>query len=117
MELLVCVVNQEEKLEDILSGFLELGITGATIINSAGMGRVLTQDVPVFAGLQALVSRARPRNVTLFSVIDSTDKLEAAIKLVQDVCGDLETPATGILFTIPISRVMGLAPELDEQDG
>jgi nitrogen regulatory protein PII len=115
MELLVCVINQEEKLDDILSGFLELGITGATVINSAGMGHVLTQDVPIFAGLQALVSRARPQNVTIFSVIDSKEKLEAAIALVQEICGDLSAPATGILFTVPVSRVVGLAPELGSE--
>lgn len=112
MELLVCVINQEEKLEDILAGFLELGITGATVINSAGMGQVLSQEVPIFAGLQTLLSRARPQNVTIFSVVESKEKLEAAIKLVQEICGDLTRPATGIVFTVPVSRVVGLKPEL-----
>ena len=66
MELLVCVVNRDDKLEEILSGFLKLGVTGATVINSEGMGRVLSQEVPVFAGLQALMSRSRPQNTTIF---------------------------------------------------
>ena len=52
MQLLVCIINQEEKLEAILAGFLELGVTGATVIRSEGMGRVLSQDVPVLANLQ-----------------------------------------------------------------
>lgn len=116
MELLVCVINQEEKLEDIMAGFLELGITGATIINSAGMGHVLTQDVPIFAGLQTLVSRTRPQNVTIFSVIESQEKLDAAVRLIQSICGDFSAPATGILFTVPVSRVIGLAPELGSDE-
>lgn len=110
--MLVCVVNQEEKLNDILSGFLELGVTGATVINSEGMGRVLSHEVPVFAGLQTLISRSRPQNSTIFSVIESPEKLEAAIAMVQEVCGNLDDPATGILFTVPVGRVLGLAPEL-----
>lgn len=116
MELLIAVINQEGRLDDILSGFLELGITGATIIDSEGMGRVLSHDIPIFAGLQTLISRARPQNKTIFSVIDSDEKMEGAIALLQEICGDLNDPATGIAFTIPLNRVTGLAPELGAED-
>ena len=116
MQLLIAVINQEERLDDILSGFLELGITGATIIESEGMGHVLSHDIPIFAGLQTLISRSRPQNTTIFSVIDSEEKVEGAIALLQDICGDLGDPATGIVFTIPVNRVAGLAPELGSED-
>jgi len=39
--LLVCVVNRDEKLESILYGFLELGVTGATVLHSEGMSLVV----------------------------------------------------------------------------
>lgn len=116
MELLIAVINQEDRLDDILSGFLELGITGATVINSEGMGHVLSHDIPIFAGLQTLISRARPQNQTIFSVIDSDEKVDGAIALLQEICGDLSRPATGIVFTIPVTRVTGLAPELGAGD-
>jgi len=112
MRLLVCVINQEEKLEEILAGFLDLGVTGATVFKTEGMGRVLSQEVPVLAGLQALLSRSRPQNVTLMSVIESAETLEKAVALVKQICGDLNQPSTGILFTMPVDRVEGLAPEL-----
>jgi nitrogen regulatory protein PII len=116
MQLLVAVINQEEKLDEILSGFLELGITGATIVNSEGMGRVLSHDIPIFAGLQTLIARSRPQNQTIFSVIKEDEKVEGAIALLQEICGDLNDPATGIVFTIPVLRAVGLAPELGEED-
>lgn len=112
MQLLIAVINQEEKMEEILSGFLEIGITGATLINSEGMGRLLAAEVPIFAGLQALAGRTRPRNQTLFSVIDGDDKVERALALLQEVCGSFDTPATGIAMTIPVTRVLGLKPEM-----
>jgi nitrogen regulatory protein P-II 1 len=112
MELLVCVINDNEKLDDVLTGFVELGITGATIVNTAGMGHVLAHDVPIFAGLKELVSRAHPHNTTVFSVIESPEKVEAAIALVKEICHDLTRPATGIVFTVPVTRVVGLASEL-----
>jgi nitrogen regulatory protein P-II 1 len=114
MQLLVAVINQPEALDDILSGFLELGITGATIINSEGMAHVLTHDIPLFAGIQTLISRSRAQNYTIFSVIDEQEKVDAAFAVIQDVCGSLDEPGTGILFTIPVTRAIGVAPELGE---
>ncbi len=111
MQLLVAVINHVEQVDDILAGFLELGITGATVVNSEGMGHVLAQDVPIFAGLRSLTARSRPSNQTLFSVIED-DKVEQAIALIQEVCGSLESPGAGIVFTLPVARVVGLAPEL-----
>jgi nitrogen regulatory protein P-II 1 len=112
VQLLIAVINQEEKLDEILSGLVELGVTGATIINSEGMGRVLSHDIPIFAGLETLASRSRPQNQTLFSVIREDDKVDAVIALLQEICGNLEDPATGIVVTVPLNRAVGLAPEL-----
>ncbi|MEX2583064.1 MAG: P-II family nitrogen regulator [Gemmatimonadota bacterium] len=117
MQLLIAVINQEHKLDEILSGLVELGITGATIIGSEGMGRVLSHDIPIFAGLEALASRSRPQNQTIFSVIREDEKVEGVIRLLKEICGDLEDPATGIVFTIPVNRVVGLAPEIGDEDG
>ncbi len=112
MQLLIAVINHEEKVDDVLAGFVELGITGATIVSSEGMGRVLSHDVPIFAGLRSLVSRSRPSNQTLFSVIED-DKVDSAIALIEEVCGSLSQPGAGIVFAVPITRVVGLAPELE----
>lgn len=114
VQLLIAVINQEEKLDEILSGMIELGVTGATIVGSEGMGRVLSHDIPIFAGLETLASRSRPQNQTIFSVIREDDKVEGVLNLIQEICGNLSNPATGIAFTIPVNRVVGLAGELGE---
>ncbi|MDQ3697981.1 MAG: hypothetical protein M3373_08165 [Gemmatimonadota bacterium] len=115
MQLLIAVINHEEKLDDILAGFVELGIRGATIVSSEGMGHVLSHDVPIFAGLRSLTARSRPTNQTVFSVLEDT-QVDAAIALIQEVLGGIDTPGAGIVFTLPVTRVVGLAPEL-ETDG
>jgi nitrogen regulatory protein PII len=117
MHLLVAVINQAEALDDVLSGFLELGITGATIINSEGMAHVLTHDIPLFAGIQTLISRSRAQNYTIFSVIDDDEKVDGAFAVIQDVVGNISDAGTGIVFTIPVTRVEGVAPELGEDTG
>lgn len=117
MELLIAVINDVDLMDEVLAGFLEIGITGATVLDSEGMGRVLSHDIPIFAGLQTLISRSRPQNQTLFSVIDQPEKVDQAIALLQDVCGRFDDPATGIAITLPVNRVVGLAPELGEAGG
>ncbi len=115
MQLLIAVINEEDKLDQILAGLLELGVTGATIVQSEGMGRVVSHDVPIFAGLERLASFSRPRNQTIFSVIKEEDKVDGVIALLREICGDLDDPATGIVFTIPVNRVEGLSPEFGDR--
>lgn len=113
MELLIAVVNHPDKLDEIFSGFVELGITGATLLTSEGMGRVLAREVPILAGVAALSARTRAQNHTILSVMPP-EKIESVIALLEEVCGDFSDPATGIVITVPVSRVIGLAPELGE---
>jgi hypothetical protein len=34
--------------------------------------------------------------------------------LLNEVLGDLDQPGTGIAFTVPVTRVVGLKPELSD---
>ena len=45
MYLLVNVLEQPEHLVAILEGFAKMGIKGSTVMNSTGMGRVLTSGL------------------------------------------------------------------------
>lgn len=108
--LLIMVINDRERLDEVLMGLLELGVTGATIVDSEGMGRILSDDIPVFGGLKAAVVD-RPRNVTIMSVVDE-GRVDPVVAHVQGVLGDLSAPSTGIIFVLPVERVVGLAPGL-----
>src|SRR5215207_2905214 len=112
MPLLLAVINHEELVDDVLAAFLEVGITGATVVESKGMGRVLSRGVPIFAGVQSLSERSRAGNRTLFCVVDDA-KVDSAIALIQDICGTLDAPGAGIVVTVPVTRVVGLSGELE----
>ena len=111
MKLLIAVINETDRVEEILARFLDAGITGATLVDSEGMGHVLSQDPPAFAGLQSLLAASRPRNKTLFSVIPDDAKVDAALAVLEEVCGGLDGPATGIAFTVPVDRALGTGPD------
>ena len=111
MKLLILILNKVEKLEEVLEGFIEIGISGATIIDSVGMGHIICQEVPIFAGLRFMFSGAKPHNKTIFSVIKD-EKEESALRILKKILGDINEPGTGIVFTIPLHRVEGLKPEI-----
>lgn len=111
MKLAFLILNKEELLETLLEGYIEIGISGATIVDSIGMGHILSSDVPIFAGLRFMFAGSRPYNKTILSVIKK-EKVESLKKLVTKVLGPLEESGNGILFFIDIEDVVGLKPEI-----
>jgi nitrogen regulatory protein P-II 1 len=113
MKLFVFICNDPDKLDEILEGFLEIGITGATIIDTVGMGYILATEIPIFAGFRSLLSGASSYNKTILSVIKEPEKVHAVFDLIEEVCGSLDKAGAGIAFTVPIDEVRGLMPELE----
>jgi len=111
MELLVCVVNEPRKVDDILQAFLEIGVPGATVLDSYGMGTLLIEDIPIFAGFRSLLAGSSKYNKTIFSLMENRETVERAVAAIEKICGDLENPSTGIVFTVPVNFAKGLRPE------
>lgn len=112
MEVMFIVLNHEEHLKDILKTLLDLGVSGATIVESCGMGRLLNSDVPIFAGLSRILEgrdHAGPRtyNKTIFTVIRDPQVADIAAQRIRSILGSFETPDTGILFSVPVTRFFG----------
>ncbi|MPM65173.1 hypothetical protein SDC9_112065 [bioreactor metagenome] len=114
MKLLVFVLNNEEYLEEVLEAYVEAGITGSTILDSEGMGRFLTYEVPLFAGFKDFMKGNRPYNKTILSVVKDDEVVRKAKQLVDEVVGGLENPGTGIMFTLPVDWAAGLVQDEEE---
>ena len=82
--LFIRILCKVEKLEEVLEGFIEVGITGATVIDSVGMGHIISEEVPIFAGLRFMFAGAKPHNKTIFSVI-TEDNEEPAIRVLKKI--------------------------------
>jgi nitrogen regulatory protein P-II 1 len=117
MKLLVFVLNREELLEDVLTAYVEAGIPGATILDSEGMGRFLTYEVPLFADFKDFMKGNKPYNKTIFSVVKNEKNIPTLERLLDEICGGLDEPGTGILFTIPVDYARGLVKEEEEEEG
>ena len=108
MKLVLFVLNKEELLEEVLAAYAEAGVPGATILDSEGMGRVLTYEVPLFAGFREFMKGNKPYNKMILSVVDADETVQRLEQLIERVCGDLDAPGTGIFFTVPVDHARGL---------
>jgi nitrogen regulatory protein P-II 1 len=108
-KLVIIFVNRAEFMEDILEGFLEIGVSGATVVDSVGMGRILSHDVPIFAGIRKAFPGLSPDNKTIFAVTDE-NLVEDIMAVIEDVCGPLDQPGAGVAVVLPIDSVRGLRP-------
>ncbi len=107
MKLLVFILNKEEYLEEILEAFLELNIQGATILDSVGMGSILAQDIPIFAGFKQLLQGSRPANKTILTVIPD-NLVKPAVQAIEQVVGNLDEPGNGLIFVLNIDQFYGV---------
>ena len=115
MYLLVSILEETEKLTDIMEGFARIGIKGSTVLDSIGMGRVLMKaraNLPVMKQINKVITDLQSSNKTIITVIQNKDILDQAIRIVKSLCGDLCQPGRGILFALPLEVVEGL-PEAD----
>jgi len=106
MKLCVIILDQPELVDELLTGFLDLGVRGATIVESRGMGQIVRQDMPIFAGLAGLFPTNTGSRMVL-SVMPET-LVEPVFKLVEEVVGELAGEQSAVCFTLPVEQFRGI---------
>lgn len=107
MHLLIAVINDPDKVVDILDEFYKVDVKGATVIESKGMAHIIADHIPFFSRF-AEFGNDPSINKTIFLAIESNHCLNIAIDAIEKVVGDLNKPDTGIVMTIPIDFCKGL---------
>jgi len=112
MKLLFLILSQTERLDEILTEFSKRNISGATVIDSMGMARLLSQEhdeneIPFLGSLRALLNPEREKNKIVFTVINEW-QLEEAVSAIESVLGDLTLKDTGVVFSVPIDFTKGI---------
>ncbi len=107
MRLLMIILNKEEFLDDILSSLVELGIMGATVIESTRMSEILMREIPIFAGLREMKRASRAYNRVIIAPIEKKEIVGELLGVLKEMNIDFGKSETGILFTIPIEDFSG----------
>lgn len=105
-KLFVIVLDQPQLVDELLTGFLDLGVRGATIVESRGMGQIVREAMPVFAGLASLFPESTGSRLVLSVMPESL--VEPVFKLVEEVVGALDKPNSAVCFTLPVDQFRGI---------
>lgn len=115
MYLLVCVLDDSEKLNALLESWTQAGVAGITVLESTGVQRVRQrasrQDLPMFMGFSRLLRTDEYSHNTLFAVVPDRETVQRVVVATEAVTGDLSQPHTGILFVLPVAAAWGLPKE------
>jgi len=115
-QLIVFVVDNPEKTDEVVDVWMSLGVPGVTIFDSSGIGRATSKgnmldDMPLMPSLSSLLRSSREApHCTLFAVVPDDFNVDALAQATQKITGEFDEPNTGILFTVPISRVWETSP-------
>ena len=112
MKMILFVLNDPAKMQDLLDAWKEAGVTGATVLFSTGMGRLhqsadLRDDLPLMPSLSDFDGRDEKLSRTIFIILRD-ELVGQIISATEKIVGDLNKPGNGILIVLPADSVHGL---------
>ena len=113
MYLVLMVLNNPDRLEELLIAWEENGVQGATVLFSTGLGRIRQMDawrddMPLMPSLRDFYELPENMNRTIFTVVDNEAQVDALAAATQEVVGELDEQGTGLLLVLPVTRAYGV---------
>ncbi|WP_374685542.1 hypothetical protein [Promineifilum sp.] len=117
--LVLLVVDDVNKCPDLFDAWEAAGVGGITIVESTGLHRIrqkaghhdkegFRDDVPLMPSLRSLLHGHEEHHRTIFSVVQGEEMVDKLVAATESVVGELSEPDTGILFALPLARVVGV---------
>jgi len=107
MFMIMFVLNDIQLADEILKSWSEIGISGATVIESSGLHRHLKKIVPMRYSFDSGDSEEFG-NLTFLVMVDSEKLVDSCLESIEKIVGDLNQPNTGIFSAWPLSKVKGI---------
>lgn len=115
MYLLIAVINNEELLNELITDWLDIGITGGTVAETTDLLQLISYHIPIFAGFRTLMSGGMPHNKTLLTAIEDRDSLNQAVACLETLCLRTGKPHQGVYFVVPLVAFGRLGLEVDPE--
>ncbi len=107
MFMVLLVLDNPDQLDAVLRAWDEVGVRGATIIESTGIHRHLRQLIPMRYLFQ-MQGDEEEGHLTLLTIVENQAQVDACLKATESVTGDLDSPQTGVFAAWPLTTVKGL---------
>jgi len=114
MFMVMFVLNDPARLDALLEAWEQIGIRGATIVESTGIHRRRKQILPMRYMFQP-IGNVEESHYTLFAIVESDEIVQACLQSTEQLVGNLDDPNTGVFAAWPLHSVKGLPPELEPE--
>jgi hypothetical protein len=100
--LLVIITRNQASLDDLITGLLDIGITGATVVESRGLAAIVREDMPMFAGLAELLPQSTGSRVILSLAP------QPFVDMLQSFVNEMKIDDRPLVIVMPVEQVIGL---------
>lgn len=111
MYMVMIVLDDPSRLDEVLNAWEAVGISGATIIESTGINRrrrAKLVGTNLMAGINRLMSSDEESHYTLFTIVPDESVVTRCLEAIEEVVGDLSQANTGVMAAWPLSMVKGV---------
>lgn len=105
MQLLILNLYEEDLLYEVLELFIEEGLDGATILDSAGMGQYIS-NVPLFADFIGFMRQNKHQSKTIMTLVPK-DETQDLIARIEEVSGDLDKKQGAMIMVLDVAYLKG----------
>lgn len=120
-QLVALVVHDPGQVDAVVHAWLEAGVNGMTLLDSSGLSHHegehhLRDDVPLFPSVRSLLRSDETSSRMIFSLVADDFDIDRLIAASEAVIGSLDGDEVGVLFVVPVSRVVGAKGNLPGED-
>ena len=111
MYMVMYVLNDPNRLDEVLDAWEAVGVSGVTIVESTGIQRrrhTQRARIPLRFGFECLAQDRLEGHYTLFAIVANEEMEHKCITAVESVVGDLSSPNTGVLASWELASVRGV---------
>jgi nitrogen regulatory protein P-II 1 len=113
MYFILFVLQNPERLEDLLTAWEKAGVTGITVLPSIGLAKIkekqaLQEDFPLIPNLEHIFETQENPTRSIFTLVASEETVNAVYDATISIVGDLLHPNSGIFIVLPVFKAFGL---------
>lgn len=105
--LMYLTLQDEAHSDDVLAAMIEIGITGATLINGTSMARKMAYEMPIFAGLSYMAQGKSKSSLVVIATLTHRHDATKLVLLLKENGIDLDKQGVGFLHLIKIEKTFG----------
>lgn len=102
MRLLVILVQHGQAFDAVINAVLDAGIVDATVVESQSLASIMSKDMPIFAGLAALLPQAVGSRAIF--ILCQLDKASTLLEFMREIPKD-DRPIAAVF---PVEHFLGL---------